>query len=64
MSRILWKITGEHLKLTLKMCTELCSYKHDFYVLIIELNNVTYKEEMHSSKLNFFKIRFSKTTVL
>lgn len=44
---------GEHLKLTLK-CTKLCSYKHDFYALIIEFNSVTCKEEMYSSKLFFF----------
>ena len=54
MPRILWKITGEHLKLTLKKCTKLCSYKHDFCVLIIEFNGVTYKEEMFSSKLISF----------
>ena len=54
MSPILWKITGEHLKLTLKKCTKLCSYKHDFYALIIEFNSVICKEEMYSSKLFFF----------
>ena len=65
MPRILGKITGEHLKLTFKKCTKLSSYKHDFCVLIIEFNGVTYKEEMFSSKLIFFfKTRFAKATVL
>ena len=50
MPRMLWKIRGEHLKLTLKKCTNLCLYKHDFHALIIEFNRGTYKKEMYSSK--------------
>lgn len=63
MPRMLWKIRGEHLKLTLKKCTNLCLYKHDLYALKIEFNHGTYKKEMYSSKY-FFKIRFAKNSVL